>query len=94
MEKTIYTIFDSATKAYNVPFFQLTTEEAIRSFKKLVNEPGSLIFESPGDFTLMSIGTFDPQTGLIADWPPHKVSNGLEVKEEVNLNLLDKVQGE
>jgi hypothetical protein len=65
MTKILFTVFDSAAKAYMEPFFAPTVEFAIRKFRATVNEPGTTIHRFPEDYSLFAIGEFDPETGMV-----------------------------
>jgi len=81
MELKMFSIYDEATQNFNTPFFMLTKTEAIRAFKKLVNEEGTNICEFPNDFRLYLIGKWDNISG---DYTKELLSlvTGNECKEE------------
>lgn len=59
----IYTIYDSAAKAYLRPFFLHNDAMAVRAFKTNVNDHvNSDIYKSPDQFTLFKIGTYNDET--------------------------------
>lgn len=92
----IYSIHDSKAAFFNVPFFQRNHDEAARSFGQIVNDsrPDNLLHQSPADFTLYCLGSFDEQTGELdgnnpaesADLLLEKIANGLDVLKAVNPN--------
>jgi len=63
MEKYLFTVYDSAAKAYLDPFVAPSAEFAIREFKKVVNTEGHQFNQFPQDYTLFLIGSFDPMSG-------------------------------
>lgn len=61
-----YSIYDSKSQAFGLPFFQATDGLAIRSFSDIANDRQTLIARHPGDFMLIRIGTFDDSVGELA----------------------------
>lgn len=59
----VFSIFDSATGAYNQPFFMLTAKEAIRAFERMANDETSGICQNPSDYHLYYLGTYDNAVG-------------------------------
>lgn len=55
----VFSIYDSATKAFHQPWYMLTVEEAQRTFKNLANDPESNICKNPTDYSLYHLGQFD-----------------------------------
>jgi hypothetical protein len=77
----MYSIFDSAVKAYLQPFYCRTRGEAIRSFTDAVKNPDGMFNKHALDYTLIYIGVFDDQSGVVtAEAPgPERVINATEV---------------
>lgn len=69
----IYTVRDTRTGVYNLPFFCLTELEALRHFERLAKDPNSMVHFAPSDYDLFQTGTFDDQNGKIDafDTPRH-----------------------
>ena len=65
MQLKMFSIFDSAVKAYNQPFFMLTQAEALRAFTNLATDPQSNISRNPSDYHLFFLGTYDNTTGYV-----------------------------
>lgn len=68
----LYSIFDSGVSAYLRPFWSDHKENAMRSFRKLVNDtsdPNNMVREHPSQFTLFEIAVFDSQSGSVL---PHE----------------------
>ena len=61
----MFSIYDSAVKAYNQPFFMLTAAEAIRAFTNMAQDPQTQIYKNPTDFHLYFLGTYDNSTGYV-----------------------------
>ena len=65
MELQAYSIYDSAAKNYNNPFFVNHVQQAIRALTAQVKDPATNISHFPEDYTLFHIGSYDSSTGLI-----------------------------
>lgn len=61
----IFSVYDSATKVYNTPFFMLTNAEAIRAFSTMAMDTQSNICKHSHDFHLFFLGTYDNVTGYV-----------------------------
>lgn len=78
MIKQIFTIFDSATQAYMIPFFDLHEGSARRQFGDLVNDPEHPFSKHPDDYTLYFIGIYNEDTGHVEAHDPKSLGNGIE----------------
>lgn len=58
-----FSIFDIKSEVFSPPFFMSSNGEAVRAFKDLANDAGTMIGRHPSDFRLMRLGTFDNATG-------------------------------
>lgn len=52
---------------------------AIRNFAGAVNTPGTVMHDSPEDFSICRLGSFDEQEGTIFDELPVVVTSALSV---------------
>ncbi len=66
----ICTVYDSAAIRYLEPFFAPTIEFAIRGFREAVNREEHQFNKFPADYTLFSVGSFQPETGEIVGHSP------------------------
>lgn len=89
----IYSVYDSLVQVYGVPFFlpvgpggPTSHLLAKRTFKDLINDPSSTIFNNPEDFHLYFIGTFSNESGDLnnIDFSLEKVASATELKEVKN----------
>ena len=64
----VFSVYDSKIKAYMQPFFMQHAGQALRSWENLVNDGQSTVSQHPGDFTLMEIGTFDDEKGVLESY--------------------------
>ena len=77
----MYTIYDSAAKAYTQPFFMHNDGLAIRAFQDNVNatEQNNISLH-PDQFTLFKTAEWDDNSGHITPIEPTSLGNGLELK--------------
>lgn len=75
MKTNCYSLFDSKAAVYGTPLFAVNDAMAIRSFKRLVNDPNTMVNSSPEDFSLYKIGTFDDAVGVLDGCEPVAIVN-------------------
>lgn len=70
-----YSIRDSKSEIFNLPFFKNTHGEAERDFQQLVNDEKSTVNKYPEDFDLYFLGVYDDNTGVFSslDTPQHLI---------------------
>lgn len=82
--KKLFTVYDSKTESYGVPFCMITKGEALRGFADVANDPQTQICKYPADFTLFELGEFNEQN---ADFHIHEAKINLgtanEFKKEI-----------
>lgn len=81
MKLKVYSVFDVKAGVYATPFFQLNDGVAVRSFTDMVNNSKSTPFLHAGDYSLLCIGLFDDDSGVISSHKPINVVNGATVKQ-------------
>jgi hypothetical protein len=87
MKLNVYSIFDSAAKAYTSPFFMHNDGLAIRAFQDNVNaEQENNISKHPDQFTLFKIGEFDDATGELKTDVVKSLGTGLEYKNSPDIS--------
>lgn len=83
MNYKIYSVFDSASDTYGIPYFTQNHIQSKRLFARLVNDPNSMVSFSPRDFALYFIGEFDDESAkLITLGRPELIIRATEVKKE------------
>jgi len=65
MKLKAFTIYDSKIQSYSPPFFMKHVGEAERAFVDVASNGQSQIFKSPQDFSLIYIGEFDEELGVL-----------------------------
>lgn len=82
----IFSSYDEKLQGYNLPFFMPKKAQAIRHFSDGINDPSTQISKHPGDYTLICLGTFDEETGII-EHKKETLCNGIDVlKSETEIN--------
>jgi len=69
MKLQVYSVRDTKSEIFNVPFYGNTHGEAERSFITVANDPKSNIYAFPEDYDLWHLGQYDQQTGILAPLP-------------------------
>lgn len=64
-----FSILDTKTEAFGVPFFERTTASGERLFARLAQDPDSMIYRHPADFVLFEIGDFSQENGTLTPVP-------------------------
>lgn len=79
MLKNVYAVKDELTGYLNIMLFQ-SKEEAIRSFKIMVNDETCIFNLAAEDYSLYEVGMFDEQTGEIFSQPIKQVAKAKQLK--------------
>lgn len=61
----MYSVYDVKTRAYLLPFYSRTDEEAIRTFLRTALEPDHPFAMFAADYVLFNLGQFDDRTAQI-----------------------------
>lgn len=80
MRLNAYTIYDSAAKAHQRPFFVGQDGEAMRAFQDLVNDEKHPVGMHPEHYSLFRIGTFDDNLGAMSDETNECLGTALALK--------------
>lgn len=96
MTKKIYSIRDSKSEIFNLPFFQNTHGEAERSFRETANDPKTLLNKYPEDYDLYYLGEYDESTGKldVKESAEHIIKAIHCVKKASSTELMDAVESE
>lgn len=82
MITSVFAIYDSKAKAFMVPFFQASVATGMRAFTMAVNDPNTVLYKHPEDFTLFHLGSFDDELGRFVPLPqPASLCMAPAVKE-------------
>ncbi|QCQ85037.1 nonstructural protein [Blackfly microvirus SF02] len=83
----IFTVYDSATRAYLQPFFCRSNGEAIRSFQDAANDPKHIFNQHIMDYTLFYLGEWDDEGGTFEPNTPTRVTSA----KEMSMQSISKV---
>lgn len=85
-----FSVYDSKTEVYGLPWFINTTDAGIRMFADAVNDERSPYNKHPGDFSLFEIGLFDDAKGIMIENNAH-VNHGSAIQyKKKTLEVLEK----
>lgn len=65
MQKILCCVLDKTVSVHAHPFTSHNEGSAIRDFAHAVRDPASVLSKSPEDFSLILLGSFDDETGVI-----------------------------
>lgn len=79
----LYSVYDSKSCCFGIPFIQMNDGIAKRSFTDVVNDPSTLVFRHPTDFILYKVGEFDDSSAMVhAITPVLSLGNAAEYKRD------------
>ena len=78
MKFGMYCIKDAKT-GFMTPVVEQNDAAALRNFSHAVNQPESIMYDSPNDFSLFKVSDFDTDAGIIAISSPMLVADASEV---------------
>lgn len=73
-----YSVYDSAVGSFANPFLLHSDLEAKRAFISACGDPSTQFNRNPSDYSLMYVGSFDTDRGLIESAVPSLVVSALE----------------
>jgi len=77
MKFILCSVQDVVAESYGAPFMVQNKNVAIRTFRQLVNDKGSRVNPSPGDYNLHQLAEFDDETGVLeVSASPVHLANG------------------
>lgn len=71
MELRVFCFFDSKVGVFSTPFFCRHVGEALRIAHQVGEDQQTQIGRHPADFSLVEVGSFDDQTGVMTPLPHH-----------------------
>lgn len=80
MKTLLFAVFDSKAACYGTPFFSPKEATAMRSFAQAANDPNTMVFNHPEDFSLFHLGEFDDVTGELFPSNPRNLGNAAGLK--------------
>ena len=93
MKLQMFSIYDTVSKLYARPFFDINESTAKRNLRTAINDPKSGLAENINDYRLYKIGEFDDQSGsfITVEHSPVYVDNfinigGVHVQHDIKKN--------
>ncbi len=90
MKTNIYSIYDTASATYQKPIFSRADGEIMREFQNICVDKEHPCGQHPEDYSLIRIGNFNDQTGLVINEDNECLATGLEM---VALSRSQKAKG-
>jgi len=84
MQQRMYSIKDSKSGIYNLPFIKHSHGEAERDFMSMANDDKSVVNKYPTDFDLYYLGDYDSDSGKIEalETPQHIIKADQLLKKD------------
>lgn len=79
MKINVYSVFDTAAKVFQRPFFAGADGEATRAFADVVNDDKHPVGMHPEDYSLFRVGLFDDGKGTLHPEDPECLCVALEL---------------
>lgn len=76
----MFTVYDKAAGAFLPPFFERTDGAATRAFQQACNSEKHNFFQSPDDYALYGVGSFDDATGKLTPIEPRLIVEARAMK--------------
>jgi hypothetical protein len=86
MKVTLYAVFDRCSGVYDGPIPGRADAEMIRNFSHMAVKEDSKISQSPEDFTLFKVGSWNDGTGEVEPMIAEKLINGAEAVSAMRNN--------
>ena len=83
MKVSLFAVFDRCSGVYDGPIPGRADAEMVRNFVHMCGNKESKISQSPEDFTLFKVGSWNDGTGELEDMVPEKLINGAEALSNV-----------
>lgn len=90
MKMKCYSILDSKSCAFSLPFFKINDATAVREFYDAVNapDPKNMYWSHAEDFSLYLIGEYDDELGKLESRLPESLCTGVSVKKLPEQDLV------
>lgn len=95
MKLQMFSIYDTVSKLYARPFFDVNEATAKRNLRAAIRDPKSGLSENINDYRLYHIGDFDDQTGefSLVDHSPAYIDNFTNIGGIVNVKHDTETKG-
>ena len=75
----VCSVYDDKAKFFSTPFFSQNEEVAIRDFVDILQNKDNPMSSNRNDYSLVSLGTFDADTGVLIAKEPKTIFNGSNI---------------
>ena len=82
MIHNIYSVYDSKSEAYSLPFYYQHDGQALRTFRDWVNDITTPYGKHPEDYCLFKIGMYDEVNGTITQDKIESMAHGHTLLQE------------
>ncbi len=79
MKTMIYSIYDTASASYDKPIFSRADGEIMREFQNICTDKDHPCGQHPEDYSLIRLGNFNDQTGIVVNEDNECLATGLEM---------------
>lgn len=73
MKLQVFSIYDAVSRNYNLPFYMINVESAVRAFDNALADPEAPASKNPQDYSLFHIGEYDDDGGMLASISPERI---------------------
>lgn len=84
----VYSIYDNKSLSFGQPFSFSHTGQAVRAFSDLANDPSTMMYRHPADFSLVRIGTFDMNTGVMFPEPHQSLGPATQFRQANQVSMI------
>jgi hypothetical protein len=86
----VYSVRDSKSEEFHLPFFDTKDASAERSFRMAVNDPKTKFHSNPEDFDLYQIGEYDTEKGeLKKEDSPQHIIKAIHCVKPIGQNMIE-----
>lgn len=93
MKLLVFSIYDVQAEVYQKPFFCLAEGEARRAFVDIIGDPKSALGQHPEDYSLVIIGSYNDNSGLLASVVCKTLLTGREAWVQNRQTTLPGMEG-
>lgn len=69
----MFSLYDGKAQMFQTPFYMPTLGMALRAFADLCNDPNTMVYRHPEDFSLYEIGEYDDSNAVHNSLSPLKL---------------------
>lgn len=86
-----FSLLDTKVGMFHPPFFMSHEQQAFRAVSDLANDLSTTVGRHPADYSLVLVGSFDDQAGVLTPCAPEQLGLAVSfVRKPVSSPLVDK----